>query len=477
MARIVVIGGGITGLGAGLMLARAGHDVVIIERDGGAIPNNADADADAAWEAWDRRGVAHFHQPHAFLARGRQLLAQRLPDVVAPLAEIALPIRFIDEAPPAIAPLTPEPGDEDLIGFGVRRPTLELIVRRAAERQSGLTIRAGVAVEGLLTGEPSNGRPRVTGVVLGDSAHLPADLVIDAAGRHSALPSWLRSIGAKPPPETSEDCGVAYYSRWYRLTGPPPRCYGGFPRTDLGFANAVVFRAEHGIVNLLFGGEATDAALRPLLHAGAFQAAAMAVPVFAPWADPDASTPISGPLFMGRLKNTRRRVVVDGRPVVTGIVPLGDAAVHTDPAFGRGLSLGLLHATCLVDALDATGDDLSALATSLEQRTVASLDPWYDAAVMADRARMEARRRFIAGEPPDPANALPTAMAAAVQQDPYAYRRFQRMWNLLDDPASFFADPEMRARAEAAMADGDDRPPAPPGIDRERFLRIIDAAS
>jgi glycine/D-amino acid oxidase-like deaminating enzyme len=38
MARIVVIGGGIVGLSTAMMLAKQGHEVIALERDGGGVP-------------------------------------------------------------------------------------------------------------------------------------------------------------------------------------------------------------------------------------------------------------------------------------------------------------------------------------------------------------------------------------------------------------------------------------------------------
>jgi len=60
MARIVVLGGGVCGLATAMMLARDGHDVVVLERD--ADP--ARSSTEAAWDSWERGGIAQFRQPH-----------------------------------------------------------------------------------------------------------------------------------------------------------------------------------------------------------------------------------------------------------------------------------------------------------------------------------------------------------------------------------------------------------------------------
>jgi 2-polyprenyl-6-methoxyphenol hydroxylase-like FAD-dependent oxidoreductase len=54
MPPIIVLGAGVCGLAAGLLLARDHHDVTLLERDPAPVPDSADA----AWERWERRGVA-----------------------------------------------------------------------------------------------------------------------------------------------------------------------------------------------------------------------------------------------------------------------------------------------------------------------------------------------------------------------------------------------------------------------------------
>ena len=65
MAEIVVVGGGVVGMGLGMLLARDGHAVTILERD----PQSAPKDPEAAWTDWERKGVNQFRLPHLFLPR------------------------------------------------------------------------------------------------------------------------------------------------------------------------------------------------------------------------------------------------------------------------------------------------------------------------------------------------------------------------------------------------------------------------
>ena len=76
--HIVVIGGGMAGLGTALACARDGHRVTILERD---ATRRCQSRRDAAF-AWERRGAPQVRHSHAFLARLRNLLRDRAPDVL-----------------------------------------------------------------------------------------------------------------------------------------------------------------------------------------------------------------------------------------------------------------------------------------------------------------------------------------------------------------------------------------------------------
>ena len=80
--KVLVLGAGICGLGTALLLARDGHEVTVIERDADPVPESPQA----AWEHWDRKGVAQFRQPHNFMPGLREILESDLPDVQESLA-------------------------------------------------------------------------------------------------------------------------------------------------------------------------------------------------------------------------------------------------------------------------------------------------------------------------------------------------------------------------------------------------------
>jgi flavin-dependent dehydrogenase len=82
-----------------------------------------------------------------------------------------------------------------------------------------------------------------------------------------------------------------------------------------------------------------DHALRCLRDPSTFDRALAQYPLAAHWRD---GTPISDVDAIAGIEDRYRRLVVDGEPVATGVVAVGDAWACTNPSLGRGASIGLL---------------------------------------------------------------------------------------------------------------------------------------
>src|SRR5262245_44001577 len=216
MAKVIVVGAGICGLGTALLLARDGHDVTVLERDDRPVPGSARG----AWEAWQRKGVAQFRQPHNFMPGLRAILEQELPDVQQSLRDAgAAKFDLLAAVPPFWTDKAPRPIDAKLWTYTARRPTGEWVFRAAAEREQRLTLRSGVDVEKLVAGVAAReGVPHVAGVVTRAGETLRADVVVDATGRGSKSSAWLAALGAPAPYEEEADCGFTYYTRYFRGT-------------------------------------------------------------------------------------------------------------------------------------------------------------------------------------------------------------------------------------------------------------------
>jgi hypothetical protein len=183
----------VIGLSMAMMLARQGHSVTILEHDSGPLP----ASPEAAWCTWGRQGVAQFRMPHYLHPPVRQLLESHLPDVKEALLRAdCVTFDVLATMPPSVTDRTPREGDERFITITGRRSTIEFAFASVAERL--FPVRHGVAVVGLLTGpSDAKGIPHVTGVRTVDGEEVSADLIIDAMGRGSKLPSWLEAVGAR----------------------------------------------------------------------------------------------------------------------------------------------------------------------------------------------------------------------------------------------------------------------------------------
>jgi 2-polyprenyl-6-methoxyphenol hydroxylase-like FAD-dependent oxidoreductase len=343
-----------------LGLARDGHEVDLLEADPAPLTD----DPLQAFEAWTRKGAPQVWHSHAFLARLRNLLRDEVPDFHRALLERgAYEVRFGENLPPTLKEFRAEPEDEDLTLLACRRITFEWVLRSIVEREPGVRWHGQARVTGL-EGEPQDDLVRVSGVRVHTDAGertMPAELVVDASGRRSPLVSWLRELGARPPEVEQEDCGIFYCSRFYRLReGAAPPAGATLIGSDLGYMKYAVFPGDAGIFSVTLAASPEDRPLRRILRARAFEAAARAIPILAEWLDEGRSRPASPVRGMRSLRNRRLRLVRAQRPVVLGLHAVGDAAIHTNPLYGRGCTLAFVHAWLLRQTLREHPDDAEA---------------------------------------------------------------------------------------------------------------------
>ena len=468
--RIVITGAGVSGLMASLFLARDGHDVVLLERDATPLPESADA----AFE-WDRRGATQVRHPHAFLGLLRNLLRDDLPDVMADLvAEGAQDVNWLDFAPDTLD-LTPQPGDEDLGMIASRRTTFEWVLRRAARRTDRVELRDGVKVTGLLT-EPNTSPLRVVGVKT-ESGDIAADFVVDAGGRHSAIRTLLGDIGVKFP-EERHDTDMAYLSRFYRLLPdaelPDNAVFTGGTTGYLGYG---IFRGDGRTFSVTIAIGTDDKELRELIVGPRFDVAAGMLPAGKPWLAEGASEPIAPMHVMASTINRKRDLVVDGKPLVLGYQAIGDALICTNPLYGRGCSLGSVHARMLATAIREYADDLEAVALQMHNEAETVIVPWYNASVAQDDVAREARKASPGEGVTGAASILAEGLLPLTRTDAYVARAFFRMVNLLAPPDTLFTDPEIMRRAMEHWALRDTRPPEPVlGPARAELITALRAA-
>jgi 2-polyprenyl-6-methoxyphenol hydroxylase-like FAD-dependent oxidoreductase len=199
--RAVVIGGSMAGLLAARVLADYFSEVTILERD--SLPSLPE----------QRRGVPQGRHAHGIMASGREVLEALFPGISGELigsgavsADIVRDSRWFLEG------ACLRRFSSGLQGVLASRPLLEHTVRERVRRLPNVRLIQDCTVGEIVTTED---RKRVVGVKT-PHGFFPADLVIDAAGRASRCPQWLKMIGFDAPAEDRIEIGLGYTTRWFR---------------------------------------------------------------------------------------------------------------------------------------------------------------------------------------------------------------------------------------------------------------------
>ena len=447
--HILVAGAGIAGLGTALALGDGTRRVTLIDRD----PPAPDGNTETAFHDWERRGATQLRHSHVFLGRLTALIRTRYPELLRELLESGARIfSFEDGLPPTLKDVyVPRAGDDELSILFSRRTTLELVMRRRASRLPNVTFINDAGARAVLTSRDEAGTLCVDGLSVerdGRIEDMRADITVDASGRNTPFPDWLRAQGIQVAEEESP-AGILYFTRHYRLhDGQDEPARDGTPGAgDLGYIKFGVFPADNRHFSVTLAVPEIETALRlAIVKPETFDRICAEIPGCARWTGPARAQPASTVFAMGNLKSIWRRYAPDGVPQVLNFFALGDAAVRTNPLYGRGCSAGIVHAHILRQSLDSSTNPRTR-ALLFEADTRKALRPFYDAMVRQDqqsirRAEHErdpnyhpsARARLMKSFVED-------AIGPATRGDMEILRAFSRAFHMIDDPNAWLKRP------------------------------------
>lgn len=422
MTHAVVLGAGIAGLLSATVLAERYDEVTIVERD--------DAAFDTPPAPGPRRGAPQGAHLHGLLDGGRQLIEDLHPGIVDELAA---------GGAPSVEPLRDTrwyiqgrrlAGDTTgMRSVLATRPFLEAALRARTLAVPGVTVAHATA-----TGLLEQGPDAVGGVLLREGS-LAADLVVDASGRSSRLPTWLARLGHPTPPEQRVDVDLGYATRLYRRT--PGTAFSGVtvstvPRFRGG--GCVAVEGDRWLVTL--AGMLGD---HPPTDPAGFTAWAATLPspdIAAVIADAE---PLDDPVPY-RFRGSRRRRYDQVR-VPEGVLALGDAVCSLNPLYAQGMTLAAQQVRILREHLDGPGD-----ARTFHRATARVCAAAWGVATRSDLAmpevdgRRPVRSRLLDG--------YVRRVQLAAHHDPVVARAFMRVANLTD-PASALLAPRLMVRAFA----------------------------
>jgi 2-polyprenyl-6-methoxyphenol hydroxylase-like FAD-dependent oxidoreductase len=314
--------------------------------------------------------------------------------------------------------------------------------------------------------------PQIGGVLTAGGRTLRADLVVDCGGRRSALPSWLAAVGVRVPEQERSDCGFVYYAMQLRGTLPPTTT---LTLQHYNSVTIVTLPGDNDTWSVVLTTNSRDHALRALREQRVFDAVLAQYPHAARWRD---GVPISGVEVMAGIEDRLRRLSVDGTPVATGVVAIGDAWGATNPSLGRGAAIGLLHASVLREVVSEVGvADAIGFATAFAARTQQAVKPLYRATLWYDGHRLAELSADAEGteyRPDDQRWAVSKALYAASLQDCDLVRAQVSLGWELKLPDELFATPGVLERTLAVGAGAPQYPLG--GLDRAALLKTIGEA-
>lgn len=343
----VVVGAGPSGAVTALLLARLGHEVVLVDR--ARFPRDK-----ACGEGVMPPGVA--------VLRSLGLYESALATGAHPIDGVTYQLRGAYPRVTVPFPVPPQGGPAH--GLGVRRTTFDAVLIDAVRGEARAAVREGVRVTGLIRG-PDGG---VSGVMTTDG-EIRGRIVVAADGLHSPIRAWM---GLGVPPHARMRYGLA--GHWRLPTSG---------RSDI----TVTLAGSHEWYEAPVGPDLLLVSIlshrsHPAMTARHYEVAARrSIPAIR-----DAEL-VSGPLGAAYFRQRVSSVACGG------VFLVGDASGYDDPATGDGIAIGMLLAT---RAAEHMGGALSGR-TSME--AAAARYARDHSVLMRERRRLTQLALFLARSP------------------------------------------------------------------------------
>ncbi len=410
-----VIGASLGGLCAARVLSDVCERVTVYERDG--LPDGPA----------NRAAVPQGRHVHLLMARGAQEFEIHFPGLLDDMVADGVPM--LENRPDCIhfgaaghVLGTAHRLQDEFTAYVPSRPMLEWQIRRRVLAIENVDIVHATVAEPTYDAV----HQRVTGVLLDSGEVVPADLVVDAAGRGTRLPVWLEKWGYPRPREDTVDVGIAYASQRVRVPD------------GLLAEKVVVAGASHehpvGVGALFYEDGVWNVTTFGIAKAEPPQNFAQICDLVDEMLPGHFSTALRQGTPLGEMafhkyptSRWRRYDKLDRFP--DGIFPFGDAVVSFNPTFGQGMTMTAIQAGNLRKVIDSGAPDV---AKRLAKATAKTTYPVWMMTVIGDLALHDATTTDEVPWWYKPVGGLFDQFLGAAETDPVLAEWFLRRFSLLD---------------------------------------------
>jgi len=330
----VVIGGSIAGIAASKILTETFGKVVVLESDQGHRKMEG------------RPGAAQGWHLHHLLIAGQQQLETIFPGIVDDMVKAgAFKVDMGEQYRLMLAGSWKKVAKTGIEIVCAGRPLLEWCIRRRLDHETAISYRYENVVRELIYDKETRAVIGVVSEHNGRQEVIPAEFVVDAAGKNTPVPALLSRLGYAKP-EVEEDHINCFYSSMQHRVPPERRwrdkvsviCYAYRPNQQHYAAQYYTDSSRTVLTTSLIGYNCYT----PPRNAEEFREFARLMPSQVIGDELDGLEPCS-PVYNFRYPTMQRYRYEDMRRLPSGLVSVGDAYCSADPVSGAGIPKALLE--------------------------------------------------------------------------------------------------------------------------------------